>query len=471
MTTQLNPETQTAPAETQTAPPVTPYEPQHDVDTSAVPFRVSDGVHIPAQRHYDQEFAELEYSKMWLHTWQWAIREEYVPSAGDYMEYTIVDKTVIVVRQKDNSIKVLENVCPHRGTRFANTAECGTFGGNQIVCRFHGWRFDLDGSQSYIYGRRGFVPESVDPAELGLKEVRSAVKYGFVWINFDDNAPSLDDFLGTMDDHVAPIGMDRMRVRWWRYTEVPANWKVSMEAFMEAYHVMQSHPELNLGATGDAYSVDGLTFYHHGMGHVDSTPPWDHTQGFNLPDSFVDGMSFGRFFIEQNRVLFEGLDATNTARDEYIADRIRDLPDDELLPRFFEELYTYAQDAKIPMPPLDLNASNYGYIFPNMVFLGFPGNILFYRVRPNGHDPNTAFFEAVALQVPREVDMNNAPPPLEGPMAKDDWPFVLRQDMENIELQQQGYRSGAIDHATISPRYEPMIFSLHSELDRYLATY
>ncbi len=56
-------------------------------------------------------------------------------------------------------------------------------------------------------------------------------------------------------------------------------------------------------------------------------------------------------------------------------------------------------------------------------------------------------------------------------MAKDDWPFVLRQDMENIELQQQGYRSGAIDHATISPRYEPMIFSLHSELDRYLATY
>ncbi len=108
-------------------------------------------------------------------------------------------------------------------------------------------------------------------------------------------------------------------------------------------------------------------------------------------------------------MLFEGLDATNTARDEYIADRIRDLPDDELLPRFFEELYTYAQDAKIPMPPLDLNASNYGYIFPNMVFLGFPGNILFYRVRPNGHDPNTAFFEAVALQVPREVDMNNAP--------------------------------------------------------------
>lgn len=464
MTTQLSPETPTL-------PDVGPYVSRHSVDTSRVPFRLADGVHIPVERYYDQQFFKLEYSKMWLHTWQCAAREERIPRPGDYVEYTIVDKTVMIVRQKDNSIKVLQNVCPHRATQLVEPASCGTFGGDQIVCPFHGWRFNIDGSQSYIYGRHGFVPESVDPAMVGLKEVRSAVRYGFVWVNFDDDAPSIDEFFGTYDDHLAPLAMDRMRLRWWRYTVVPANWKVTIEAFMEAYHVMQSHPELALGATDDNYKVDPLEFFYHGMGHVDSTPPGGHALGFSLPGSLIEGMSFGRYFIEQNRVLFEGTDATNTARDEYIADRIRDLPDDELLLRFYEELYKYAEDAKIPLPPLDLKASNYGYIYPNIVFLGFMGNILMYRARPNGHDTDSAIFEAFALQVPREADMNNAAPLPEGPLKNEEWPFVLRQDMENIARMQNGYRSGAISDVTLSPRYETMIFSLHDEIDRYIATY
>ncbi len=466
MTTQLDPEAGTLPE-------VAPYRPHHTVDTSAVPFRVADGVHLPVQRYYDQEFADLEYSKMWLHTWQWVTREEYIPLPGDYIEYTIGDKSVIIVRQRDGSITALENVCPHRATQLAEPSSCGTFGGNQIVCPFHGWRFNLDGSQSYIYGRQGFIPDTIDPAKIGLTPVRSAVRYGFVWLNFDNDAPGIEEFFGTFDEHLAPIAMDRMRVRWWKYSVVPCNWKIAIEAFMEAYHVMQAHPELAMGAIGDAYNVDALKFYHHGMGHVDSTPPLDPNDAFNysVAVSNVEGMSFGRFFIEQNRVLFEGTDATNTARDEYIADRIRDLPDDELLPRFFEELYKYSADAKIPMPMLDPNASNYGFIFPNMVFLGMPGNMLFYRVRPNGHDPNSSTFEALAMQIPREADKDNAAPEPEGPLRTEDWPFVLRQDMENVARQQKGYRSGAISQATMSPVYEPMIFSLHSEVDRYIATY
>ncbi|UGU00408.1 aromatic ring-hydroxylating dioxygenase subunit alpha [Mycobacterium intracellulare] len=461
MTTQLNPETKPL-------PDVLPYTPQHNVDTSKVPFRIADGVHIAVQRYFDRDFAELEYSKMWLHTWQWATREEYIPLPGDYIEYNIGDKSVIIVRQKDDTIKALENVCPHRATQFAEPNSCGTFGGDQIVCPFHGWRFNIDGSQSYIYGRHGFVPESIHPDKLSLKTVRSAVKYGFVWLNFDDAAPSIEEFFGSFDNHIAPTAMERMRVRWWKHSIVACNWKIAIEAFMEAYHIMQAHPELAMGATGDAYNVDNLCYFQHGMGHVGTTVPFDAN---DPPKPPIDGMSFGRWFIETNRVLFEGTDATNTARDEYIADRIRELPDDHLVPRFFEELYSYSADAKIPLPTLDPNASNYGYVFPNMVFVGMPGNVLFYRVRPNGHDPNSSIYEALAMQIPREADMNNAAPSPEGPLRTEQWPFVLRQDLENVARQQKGYRSGAITHATMSPRYEQMIYSLHNEIDRYIATY
>lgn len=469
MTTQLTPQEAT---KTTVAPPVeqaSPFIPRHDVDTSQVPFRLADGVHVPVERYYDQEFAELENTKMWLHTWQWIAREEDIPDPGDFIEYTIVDRTVVAVRQTDNSIKVFNNVCPHRATQLVEKSTCGTFGGNQIVCPFHGWRWNVDGSESFIYARQGFVPGSIDADTVNLREVRSTVKYGFIWINLDDDAPSLEEFLGTFDNHLAPMAMERMRVRWWKYTISEANWKVALEAFLEAYHVMQAHPELAMGATGDDYLVDNIPYFRHGMGHVDTTPPFDPAT-FSIPDPPVSGMSAGRFFIDQNRVLFEGTDAFATARDEYIADRIRDLPDDEVLGRFFEEFYKYAAEAEIPLPPLDPNASSYGFVFPNFVFLGIPGNLLFYRVRPNGHDPNSSIFEALAMQIPREADMDHAAPRPEGPLAVQDWPFVLRQDHENVGRQQAGYRSGAIKHTTMSPKYEPMIYSLHSEIDRYIAT-
>ncbi len=470
MTTSVEPEGQTGTSDIEAA--ISRCLPQHAVDTATVPYRMHDGIHIPFARYVDPAFAELENTKMWTHTWQWAAREEDIPLPGDFIEYTIVDRTVVIVRQPDNSIKVLENVCPHRATQLVEPMSCGTFGGNQIVCPFHGWRWNVDGSQSYIYGRQGFEPDSIDPAKVGLKEVRSAIKYGFIWVNLDDDAPDIEEFFGTYDTHLAPVAMDRMRVRWWKQAVVPANWKVAIEAFMEAYHIMQAHPELALGYTGDAYSPDLLQFFHHGMGHVDTTPPFDpNNPSFAITESPIEGMNFGRYFLEQNRVLYEGTDGSSTARDEFIADRIRDLPDDQLFFKFFEELYTYAGEANIPLPPLDPNMANYGFIFPNMVFLGIPGNVLFYRVRPNGHDPNSSTFEALGMQIPRASDLGAAAPRPEGPLQTEEWPFVLRQDIENISRQQRGYRSGRTREATMSPRYEPMISTLHNEIDRYIATY
>lgn len=474
MTAQLTPEgtAATTPADT-TEEAAAPYQTRHAVDTTSVPFRVADGVHLPFERYYNQEFAELENTKMWMHTWQWACREEQIPLPGDYIEYTIVDKTVMVVRQADNSIRVMHNVCPHRGRQLVEPATCGTFGADRIVCPFHGWQFNTDGSQRHIYARQGFASGSLEPDNIRLSEVRSTVKYGFVWINFDDDAPDLDEFLGSYDNHLAPMGMDRMRLRWWKHTVLPCNWKVALEAFLEAYHVMQTHPELALGATGEDFDPGKmLRYYSHGMGHMDTTSAFDPSDPSTLfIPAPVTGVGPGRYFIEQNRLLFDGTDGFATARDEFIADRVRDLPEDQLLPRYFEELYKYAEDADIPLPPLDPNASGFGFIFPNLTFLGVTGNLMFYRVRPNGHDPNSAIFEALAMQIPRRADMDLAAPDREGPLGPDEWPYVLRQDMGNLYHMQAGIRSGAIAEATLSPEYEPMIFSLHTEIDRYLATY
>src|SRR4051794_28148121 len=84
----------------------------------AAPFRVDDSERIPAKRYYDPDFFELEKEKLWPHVWQMAARLEQIPNVGDWIEYTILDKSVIVVRGKDG-VKAFHNVCRHRGVALA----------------------------------------------------------------------------------------------------------------------------------------------------------------------------------------------------------------------------------------------------------------------------------------------------------------------------------------------------------------
>ena len=88
------------------------------IDTAAalakVPFRVTDPQLIPAERYYDEEFFELERKQLWPRVWQMACRLEEIPNAGDYVEYTNLDKSVIVVNTGDG-VKAFHNACRHRG--------------------------------------------------------------------------------------------------------------------------------------------------------------------------------------------------------------------------------------------------------------------------------------------------------------------------------------------------------------------
>ena len=68
--------------------------------TKSVPLRVTDPELIPAKRYYDEEFFKLENEKLWPHVWQMACRLEEIPNVGDFVEYTILEKSVIVVNTK-----------------------------------------------------------------------------------------------------------------------------------------------------------------------------------------------------------------------------------------------------------------------------------------------------------------------------------------------------------------------------------
>src|SRR5579864_977336 len=85
----------------------------------SVPFPVVDPERIPVKRYYDEEFYKLECERLWPHVWQMACRLEQIPNVGDWVEYTNIGKSVLVVRTREG-VKAYHNSCRHRGVQLAH---------------------------------------------------------------------------------------------------------------------------------------------------------------------------------------------------------------------------------------------------------------------------------------------------------------------------------------------------------------
>src|SRR5580693_4317926 len=119
----------------------------------AVPFAVTNPERIPVQRYYDKEFYELECELLWPRVWQVACRLEEIPEVGDWIEYKILDDSIIVVRTS-SGVKAFHNTCRHRGMKLVDGhGNCQTSG---FVCPFHGWRWNMEGKNSLVWGRQMF---------------------------------------------------------------------------------------------------------------------------------------------------------------------------------------------------------------------------------------------------------------------------------------------------------------------------
>ncbi|MHA5048189.1 aromatic ring-hydroxylating oxygenase subunit alpha [Streptomyces sp. SD15] len=433
-------------------------------DLASHPHAITDPKRVPAQRYYSADFAQLEKEKLWPHVWQVACRLEDLRETGDYIEYEINDQSILVVRESGSRIKAYYNACRHRATALGIGS--GTFHGRQIVCPYHGWRWDLNGENTYVFAsERGFTPGCLDKDNLRLREVQVGTWGGMVFINMDPQAPPLEQYLDGIAKVLDPIAFDRMRVRWWRQVILPCNWKMAQEAFLEAYHIMQAHPSLAMGAADDDYNLEATvgSFECFEGGHAHSRPP-------TSTEAPVKGMSKADYFIQFNNALYFGTDAFTTEREIFVQQGLleRDIPDEEFIPKFFEALYAHAQGAGIPLPPPVTDTQGYGHIFPNLTFLPGYGTNIIYRSRPNGDDAESCVFEVWAVQIPGADAGEPERPVLEGPIPVEEWPQIFREDFQNVIGQQKGVRGSGIDDLIMSERYEAMIINNHRTIDRYL---
>ena len=189
-----------------------------------------------------------------------------------------------------------------------------------------------------------------------------------------------------------PLGVADMRVVWWKAAVLPANWKLAQEAFMEGYHVPQTHPQLTLGHP-EQYDPDSLVYSVHGNGH----------SSFQLrPNAQAKKGPPGRCRRDRRHHRIgpspeQRARGDDPAREVHVIEGMRHRPIPEgstFGAEMVKAIYEYAAGAGIPLPPPDPAAlARWGgmfFMFPNYFVLPQYGNALVYRVRPNGTTPSRA---------------------------------------------------------------------------------
>ncbi|MDG2112427.1 MAG: aromatic ring-hydroxylating dioxygenase subunit alpha, partial [Actinomycetota bacterium] len=211
---------------------------------------------VPVERYRSREFHDLEVEKVWRRAWQMACHEDDISDVGDHIVYDVDDLSFLLVRSAPDEIQAYWNACLHRGKLLrAHEGKWAT----DLRCSFHGWCWNLDGTAKEIPCQWDFPYEEAKLENLSLPEVRVGRWHGFVFINPDDGAEPLEEFLGDLDEHYTLLPYERRFKSAHVAKVLRCNWKVAQEAFSEAYHVVATHPQIleGLADANTKYDVFG----------------------------------------------------------------------------------------------------------------------------------------------------------------------------------------------------------------------
>ena len=413
---------------------------------------------IPTEHYTSQSFFKLEAERLWPRVWQMACREEDIPRVGDCVLYEILDWSLIVMRASETEIKAYYNSCLHRGRKLR------TSGGSvrQLRCPFHGFTWNVDGS--FKEGPCPWDFPHVDPAQTALPEARVDTWGGFVFINMDDEAPELADFLGVLPAHFSRWRLEECAKVVHVGKVVPANWKATAEAFMESLHVEQTHPQIM------PYSADVNARYDTYDEHVNRSvtpmavtspllsdnPPAEQTildalleTSGRINDAEADrlevpeGMTARAFMAQISRAGFAAEDGRNYA----------DTSDSEMLDAIVYNVFP--------------NFSPWGGFVPNIV----------YRWRPNGWDVHSCLMEVMFLKRLPKGEAHPRPAPMRLLREDERWSDaaelgalgpIFDQDMGNLPHVQSGMRSSHSKKLLLANYQEVRIRHFHQTLEKYV---
>lgn len=358
---------------------------------------------IPLARYTSESFFETEIKEIFKKNWLFAGHESEVPNPGSYRVLDIPFAPVLIVRGKDGVLRGFLNSCRHRGAPVVRDVHGEA---KLLVCQFHSWSYDLCGNLVRIPEERDFF--GIQPSERSLPSLRVETWHGLIFINLDNDAPPLSEWLAPVISRYSDLAESPLRfIRKFSY-DIPCNWKVATEAFLEVYHVKTVHPH-TAAQISEPFSSSLVL---HPNGHS--------SQYMRYKDEIMSGPADSMIF----QVMFPSdLPVSPTAHEAYS-----------------KSVVVFS-------------------IFPNLVS----------PVDPKGFP--VAMFWPVSVNETRfeiywyGVDWGDGPVPEGWEVKLGAWEVVMDEDIQNMAPIQRSLRAAA--HTGVPLSYqERLIYHLHAEIDR-----
>ena len=417
---------------------------------------------VSVDRFFKQEYHDLEVERIWKKAWQLACRTEEIPEVGDYMVYEVAELSFIVVRTGETTFKAYWNSCLHRGRKLC------TFDGkraSELRCMFHGWAWNIDGTMKDMSCGWDFPGTREEVTQL--PEARTGVWGGFVFINPDPDCEPLEAFLGELPEHFEGAGHDLSK-RWKQVhvvAHLEANWKVVQEAFLEAWHVPATHPQL-MRPPGDG-PAGGQRWDDFGnwMRTVYALP----TDKLKSPPGYNTPAESEQAYVDHHFDDHENMPKTVTVQPgELGAAIVRDHTREvhrKILGDAVEEIHDY-----------HMSSGEMCAVWPNFhPWQGF--SRLMYRFRPYRSDPNRSVMD-VFFMTPWPDDRPRPPPakphvlnfgePITEALELGWLARIFVQDLGNIPYVQQGLKTSKTGYVILSSHNEAPVRRFHDQYDRWM---
>lgn len=416
---------------------------------------------ISPDRYFSKEWADREWDRIWTRTWQIAGTQAQIPNKGDWLTADFGPETIVCVRGDDGAVRAFYNVCQHRGMPVVEGEQGNS---KRLVCPYHGWAYDLAGKLKTVPDEADFIQGS-PCGKLNMVEVKCELWAGFVWINMDDDAVPLRQFMGPIADQIDTYPMDKMVRTHWVTVVGDFNWKLIQDNFNESYHVPFVHPQTKFVME---YSHSFCQFDLYPEGHARMFMP-----GAGPTQQLRGGENETLSYLAEE-LKFWGLDPEQFrgGKTREIRKALQQAKREKGAEKGFD-FSTYHDD--------QLTDHWHYTIFPNLSFSLKPDGNIWLRARPHESDPEKCYFDMWYMTLFPEgteryysqsmaewVDVSVPAPHVQGKVDEVSMGPGIDQDVSIWGLQQRGLHSRGYKRDYLAWQ-ERRVRYFHENLEKWMA--
>ena len=244
---------------------------------------------LPNECYTNLNYMMLERERIFSDKWCVIGVASSIPDIGDAKPYNLLGIPLIMLRDKEDKIRVFHNVCSHRGFKLLDEP-CSLK--NVLRCPYHSWSYDFDGklvATPHIGGLNIHETGKFDKSTNNLKELRSKVWMDIVFVNINNNELEFDEYIQPLENRWSKF-ISKEDQNLLKYSKdhgyfslnVRSNWKFAIENYCESYHLPWIHPELNkVSNISDHYHIQGLPNRFAGQGTNKYDQPVKGKKNFN----------------------------------------------------------------------------------------------------------------------------------------------------------------------------------------------